>query len=193
MYAYAQHIRLLTKSKVANPVHEHTLITVFMQGLVDEPVRNHLFRLELDMLEQAISAAEQEDFSMRQADASSSSYRPSRRQETGGPEPMDLCSIESERPRSSSSKQLHKCNRCQKLGHYAYDCSASRPVSRITEQSDRPSAKKGNGRGSDAVAKSQQRGGPSKRSGSVGEERPTDPATSIEFENILMKVAPDSH
>ena len=58
VYTYAQNIRLLASSIVANPVHEHTLITAFMQGLVDGPVRNHLFRLELDTLEQAISAAE---------------------------------------------------------------------------------------------------------------------------------------
>ena len=75
VHAYAQHIRLLASSIVANSVHEHTLITVFMQGLVDGPVRNHLFRLELDTLEQAISAAEQEDFSMSQAHGNSSCYR----------------------------------------------------------------------------------------------------------------------
>ena len=61
MHAYAQHIRLLASSVIANPVHEHTLITVFMQGLVDGSVRNHLFILELDKLEQSISDAEQED------------------------------------------------------------------------------------------------------------------------------------
>ena len=119
VHAYAQHIRLLASSIIANPVHEHTLMAVFMQGLADGPVRNHLFRLELDTLEQEISAAEQEGFSMRQAHASSSSYRPPRRQETGGPEPMDLCYVKSERPRSSNNKRLQKCNRCQKLGHYA--------------------------------------------------------------------------
>ena len=70
VHAYAQHIRLLASSIVANPVHEHTLITVFMQRLADGPVRNHLFRLELDTLEQAISVSEQGDFSMRQAHAS---------------------------------------------------------------------------------------------------------------------------
>ena len=78
VHTYTQHIRLLASSIVANPVHEHTLITVFMQDLVDGPARNHLFRLDLDTLEQAISAAKQEDFSMRQAHASSSSYRPAR-------------------------------------------------------------------------------------------------------------------
>ena len=75
---------------------------------------------------------------------------------------MDLCSVENERPRSSSSKRLPKCNRCQKLGHYAYECSASRSASRNTQRSDRPSAKKGYERGSDTVTKSQQRSGPSK-------------------------------
>ena len=141
---------------------EFVLITIFLQGLIDGPVRNHLFRIELKPLEEAITTVVQEDFSLRQTHTSLTPYRPSRRVEAGGPEPMDLCSVESERPRSSSSKRLQKCNRCQKLGHYAYECSASRPVSRNTERSDRPSAEKGNGRGSDAVAKSQQRGGPSK-------------------------------
>ena len=89
-----------------------------MQGLADDPVKTHLFRVELNTLEEAISVAEQEDFSMRQAHASSVSYRPPRRQEVGGPEPMDLSYVESERPRSSYNKRLQKCNRCQKLGHH---------------------------------------------------------------------------
>ena len=88
VHAYAQHIRLLASSITANPLKEHTLITVFMQGLAEGPVRSHLFRLELNTLEEAILAAEQEDFSVRQAHTSSSSYRPPRRQETGGPEPI---------------------------------------------------------------------------------------------------------
>ena len=107
-HAYAQHIRLIASSITTYPVREHTLITVFMQGLDEGPVLNDMFRLELNTLEDAISAAEQEDFSMRQARASSSSYRPPRRQETGCPEPMDLCYVESERPRSSFNKRLQK-------------------------------------------------------------------------------------
>ena len=162
VHAYAQHIRLLASCITSNPVHEHTLITVFMQGIPDGPVKTHLFRLELDTLEESIAVAEQENFSMRQAHAISGSYRPPRRQEVGGPEPMDICYVESERPRSSSNKRLQRCNRCQKLGHYAHECSAPRPVPRSTERSGRPFTKRGNGRGSDAVAKSQQRGGPSK-------------------------------
>ena len=130
---------------------------------------------------------------MRQAHASSNPYRPPRRQETGGPEPMDLCYVESERPRSSNNKRLQKCNRCQKLGHYAYECGFPRQVPNSTERNGRPFAKKGNGRGSSDVAKPQQRNGPSKKwTGSVGAELPTDPATSREFANLLTKVAPDT-
>uniref|UniRef100_A0AAV1T0S5 Retrotransposon gag domain-containing protein n=1 Tax=Peronospora matthiolae TaxID=2874970 RepID=A0AAV1T0S5_9STRA len=69
VHAYAQHIRHLTSCISSNPVDEHTLVSVFMQGLADGPVKTHLFRLELDSLEQAISIAEQEDFSLRQARA----------------------------------------------------------------------------------------------------------------------------
>ena len=58
MQAYAQHIRLLASCITINLVHKHTLITVFMQGLADGPVETHLFRLELDTLEEAISVAE---------------------------------------------------------------------------------------------------------------------------------------
>uniref|UniRef100_A0AAV1UC91 Retrotransposon gag domain-containing protein n=1 Tax=Peronospora matthiolae TaxID=2874970 RepID=A0AAV1UC91_9STRA len=55
VHAYAQHIRHLTSCISSNPVDEHTLVSVFMQGLADGPVKTHLFRLELDSLEQAIS------------------------------------------------------------------------------------------------------------------------------------------
>uniref|UniRef100_A0AAV1U363 CCHC-type domain-containing protein n=1 Tax=Peronospora matthiolae TaxID=2874970 RepID=A0AAV1U363_9STRA len=133
-----------------------------MQGLADGPVKTHLFRLELDSLEQAISIEEQEDFSLRQARASSTSYRQPRRYDNGGPEPMELYYVESEKARSTGYKKLQRCNRCQKTGHYAYECSAPRPVSRNTGRSDRPPMRKGQGRGSAAGAKTQQRDGPSK-------------------------------
>uniref|UniRef100_A0AAV1U389 CCHC-type domain-containing protein n=1 Tax=Peronospora matthiolae TaxID=2874970 RepID=A0AAV1U389_9STRA len=131
VHAYAQHIRHLTSCISSNPVDEHTLVSVFMQGLADGPVKTHLFRLELDSLEQAISIAEQEDF-------------------------------KSEKARSTGYKKLQRCNRCQKTGHYAYECSAPRPVSRDTGRSDRPPMRKGQGRGSAVGAKTQQRDGPSK-------------------------------
>ena len=162
IHAYAQHVRYLVSCIVLNPIDEHTQVTVFIKGLTDGPVKTHLFRLELESLDQAISAAEQEDFSLQQAHVHSGSYRPPRRQDGGGPEPMDLSYVESERPRSPGYKRAQKCNRCQKMGHYAYECSAPRPVSRNTGNDDRQSAKKGQRRGSHVAAKTQQRGGPSK-------------------------------
>ena len=62
-----------------------------MQGLTDGSVRNHLFHLELNNLEDAISAAEQEDLSIRKEHDNPSSYRPTSRQVTGGPETINLC------------------------------------------------------------------------------------------------------
>lgn len=67
-----------------------------MQGLADEPITADLFRLELDTLEEVISITEQEDLSIRQA---------SRSQEIVGTEHVELCYIESDRPRSSSNKR----------------------------------------------------------------------------------------
>ena len=162
IHAYAQHTRYLVSCIVCHPIDVQTQVTVFIKGLADGPVKTHLFRLELESLDQAIAIAEQEDFSLNQAYVHSGSYRPPRRQEAGGPEPMDLCYVESEKPRSSNYKRLQKCNRCQKTGHYAYECSAARPVARSTERGDRTPTKKGGGRGSDAGSKSKQRGGPSK-------------------------------
>uniref|UniRef100_A0AAV1UR59 CCHC-type domain-containing protein n=1 Tax=Peronospora matthiolae TaxID=2874970 RepID=A0AAV1UR59_9STRA len=90
------------------------------------------------------------------------SYHQPRRYDNGGPEPMELCYVESEKARSTGYKKLQRCNRCQKTGHYAYECSAPRPVSRDTGRSDRPPMRKGQGRGSAVGAKTQQRDGPSK-------------------------------
>ena len=70
VHAYAQHVRYLASCMVANPVSEFVLITIFLQGLIDDPVRHHLFRIELKSLEEAITTAVQEDFSVRQAHTS---------------------------------------------------------------------------------------------------------------------------
>uniref|UniRef100_A0AAV1V9W4 Retrotransposon gag domain-containing protein n=1 Tax=Peronospora matthiolae TaxID=2874970 RepID=A0AAV1V9W4_9STRA len=69
---------------------QDTLINVLIYGLVDGPVKTYMFREDFHTLERAIAYAEQEDFSLRQSQANSLNYRPTRRQETGGPEPMDL-------------------------------------------------------------------------------------------------------
>ena len=51
MHAYAQQIRHIENSTTANPVNEHTLITIFMQGLADNFVKTYLLHVELDTLE----------------------------------------------------------------------------------------------------------------------------------------------
>ena len=84
-----------------------------MQGLADGLVRNHLFRFELYTIEQAISAAEQDDLSMRHAHVSSTFIRPPRLQEIRGPEPMDILYVESVMTRFSDNKRLNICNRCK--------------------------------------------------------------------------------
>uniref|UniRef100_A0AAV1UDV7 Retrotransposon gag domain-containing protein n=1 Tax=Peronospora matthiolae TaxID=2874970 RepID=A0AAV1UDV7_9STRA len=87
MHAYAQHLRYLASSATENPVDEHTLINVFIYGLVDGSVKTYMYREDFHTLEKAIACEEQEDFSLRKSQANSSNYRPTRRQETRGPEP----------------------------------------------------------------------------------------------------------
>lgn len=94
VHAYDQHVRYLASCMVMNPVSEFVLITIFIQGLSDGPVRDHLFRGEIKTLSEAIFAAEQEDFSVRQAHTTLTPFRPKRRSAVGGPEPMDLCNVE---------------------------------------------------------------------------------------------------
>ena len=72
---------------------------------------------------------------------------------------MDLCNTRSESSRVNNYKKLQKCNRCQKTGHYAYECSAPSAAPRTTGSSNRQAAKGGPRRGSDVVVKTQQRNG----------------------------------
>uniref|UniRef100_A0AAV1UCS3 Retrotransposon gag domain-containing protein n=1 Tax=Peronospora matthiolae TaxID=2874970 RepID=A0AAV1UCS3_9STRA len=85
VHAYAQHLRYLASSFTENPVDEHTLINAFIYGLGDGPVKTYMFREGFHTLEKAIAYAKQEYFSLRQFQDNSSNYRPTRRQETGGP------------------------------------------------------------------------------------------------------------
>ena len=164
VHDYAQELRYLANCVIEHPVDEHTLIEIFMAGLADGPVRTYMFREGFQSLNKAIAFAEQEDYSLRRAQPKSSTYRPPRRQEIGGSEPMELCRVESEQPRSPSShKRSARCHRCQKIGHYAYEWSvpsnAPRPK---TGRDDRRWPNKGPRRGSDNVARSRQEVGPSK-------------------------------
>ena len=105
---------------------------------------------------------------------------------------MDPRSVESERPRSSSSKQLHKCNRCQKLGHYptivVLHAQCLETLSEVIDRLPRRATDAGPTllRSHNSVADRQKTVGVSRAL------RSTDPATSIEFANLLIRVAPDS-
>ena len=70
VHAYAQHVRYLASRMVANPVSEFVYITILLQGLIDDSVRNQLFRIELKSLEEAITTVLQEDYSVKQAHTS---------------------------------------------------------------------------------------------------------------------------
>uniref|UniRef100_A0AAV1TVJ1 Uncharacterized protein n=1 Tax=Peronospora matthiolae TaxID=2874970 RepID=A0AAV1TVJ1_9STRA len=74
--------------------------------------KRDMFREDFHTLEKAIAYAEQEDFSLTQSQDNSSNYRPMKRQETRGPEPVDLCYIESENSRSLSHNRTARCHRC---------------------------------------------------------------------------------
>ena len=65
VHAYANHLRLLASSVTEHPVDEHTLINVFIHGLVDGPVKTYIFRETIHTLEKAIAYDEQKDFSLR--------------------------------------------------------------------------------------------------------------------------------
>ena len=56
-HTYAQNVRYLASCMVANPVSEFVLITIFIQGLEDGPIRDHLFREELKTFSEAMYAA----------------------------------------------------------------------------------------------------------------------------------------
>ncbi len=67
VHAYAQTARYLVSCIVAEPIDEATQVVTFMKGLNDGPIKTHLFRVYPQTMEDAISLAIQEDFSMHQA------------------------------------------------------------------------------------------------------------------------------
>ena len=56
VHANALHVHYLANCMLANPVSEFELITIFIQGLSDGPVRGHLFRGDLNTISEAIYA-----------------------------------------------------------------------------------------------------------------------------------------
>jgi hypothetical protein len=146
IHAYAQQARYLVSCIVTDPVDDQTQVVTYIKGLIDGPIKTHLFREYPRTLEEAIRLSLQEDFSLRQAYVHSSSYRPPRREESGGPEPMDLSVMDGSNMRHPS-KRTQTCNRCKKVGHFAYECLAPRPASRGSDSRSRSDAQNRDHRG----------------------------------------------
>ena len=117
-----------------------TQVATFMKGLVDGPVKTYLFREYPETLEQAIALALQEDFSAKQARLHAFPHRAAQFRHVrppprySGPEPMDLSLVQaSAAPKRPVDKRKLRCHRCQKLGHFQYECRAAQPAPRVRE------------------------------------------------------------
>jgi len=107
-----------------------TQVVTYMKGLVDGPIKTFLFREYPRTLEEAISLAIQEDFSLRQAYIHSAAYRPPKgNAHDDGSEPMDLSAADASSTKHPNKRSV-KCHRCQKNGHVAYECLAPKPTPR---------------------------------------------------------------
>ncbi|KAF1321596.1 reverse transcriptase, partial [Globisporangium splendens] len=137
LHVYIQHARYLVSSIVSEPIDMATCVATFMKCLVDGPVKTYLFREYPETLEQAIALALQEDFSAKQARLYAFPYRAAQFRHArppprySGSEPMDLSLVQaSAAPKRPVDKRKQHCHRCQKLGHFQYECRAAQPAPR---------------------------------------------------------------
>ncbi|KAF1336587.1 Pol protein, partial [Globisporangium splendens] len=154
LHAYIQHARYLVSSIVSEPIDMATQVATFMKGLVDGPVKTYLFREYPETLEQAIALALQEDFSAKQARLHAFPYRAAQFRHAkppprySGSEPMDLSLVQaSAAPKRPVDKRKLRCHRCQKLGHFSYECRVAQPAPRVRETSRTASSHAGHSTG----------------------------------------------
>ncbi|TMW67113.1 hypothetical protein Poli38472_012231 [Pythium oligandrum] len=154
LHSYAQRARYLVSSIVSEPIDVATQVVTFMKGLDDGPIKTQLFREYPSTLDEAISLALQEEFSLKQAihhalPSRSGPTRPSRPPSPSEPEPMDLSAIPSN---AVESNHPHRCFRCDRPGHIAKNCYA-KTVSRPQQQRARPNTFRGQTQGRAPQAK----------------------------------------
>ncbi|OWY91386.1 hypothetical protein PHMEG_00040055, partial [Phytophthora megakarya] len=119
VHAYAQRARYLVSNVVTDPMDEATKVVTFMKGLRDGPVKTYLFREYPNTLENAITLAMQEEFSLKQAKLHTNVPRPPRpAPKTEGPEPMDLSYASAGGQQKKKGNNV-RCFRCGNLGRYA--------------------------------------------------------------------------
>lgn len=139
LHAYIQEARYLIASIVNEPVDNATQVVTFMTGLNDGPVKTYLFREYPKSLEDAISIASMEDFSLKQAKASRSDGFQSKPKPSSDPTPMDCSSITDPKRGRNGPRRIDRtkirCYRCQKTGHYSSACTAPQPVPRSSSDS----------------------------------------------------------
>ncbi|KAF1318860.1 Pol protein, partial [Globisporangium splendens] len=133
LHSYAQRARFLVSSIVDEPIDVPTQVVTFMTGLNDGPIRNQLFREYPKTLDEAISRAMQEEFSIKQAKFQGFPSRPPRQANVAhdGPEPMDISYIST--PGNGRPHNDVKCFRCGKSGHFARNCKVSLPDRQTTQ------------------------------------------------------------
>uniref|UniRef100_K3W619 Retrotransposon gag domain-containing protein n=1 Tax=Globisporangium ultimum (strain ATCC 200006 / CBS 805.95 / DAOM BR144) TaxID=431595 RepID=K3W619_GLOUD len=146
IYTHAQRARYLVSSIVDEPIDVPTQVVTFMTGLNDSPIRNQLFCEYPKTLEEAISSAMQEEFSIKQAKFQSSPSRPPRQSNVvhDGPEPMDISYISTpgnERPHNDG-----KCFRYGKSDHFARNYKVSLPDRQTAQGSRSNNYGRSNGR-----------------------------------------------
>ncbi|KAF1319662.1 reverse transcriptase, partial [Globisporangium splendens] len=106
IFAPTMHFHKVELSSIVDePIDVPTQVVTFMTGLNDGPIRNNWFREYPKTLDEAISRAMQEEFSIKQAKFQGFPSRPPRQANVAhdGPEPMDISYISTpgnERPRN---------------------------------------------------------------------------------------------
>ena len=120
LHAFVQEVRYLSASIVQQPIDEATKVSVFMSGLNGGPIRTQLFRQYPETLEEAISLAMEEDFSIQQAKGREAQAVSREKKNPGTP--MDL-SVVNTAVRHSNSNVI--CFRCGQKGHMANKCYAN--------------------------------------------------------------------